>query len=226
LSRLHKITLAGLEFIPDLSGALYVPDCKTLLVADLHLEQGASLARRGVHVPPFDTGATLALLESVTAATRPWRMVLLGDSFHDSAAHAALLPEHRARLMRITSEIETVWISGNHDPDPPQGLGGVCVTSHELETITLRHRPAVKLKSGEIAGHLHPGATIVQRGVAARGKCFIADERRIIMPAFGSYTGALSVRSRAYANLFDETRCHIWLLGRNSIHRFPLGRVT
>ncbi len=52
LSKGHTIKLAGISFIPDLSGALYAPELKALLVADLHLEQVAALARRGIAVPP------------------------------------------------------------------------------------------------------------------------------------------------------------------------------
>ena len=59
MSRTHRISLGGLDFIPDLSGALYVPEFATLLVADLHLEKGTSLARRGVHLPPYDTRESL-----------------------------------------------------------------------------------------------------------------------------------------------------------------------
>ncbi len=225
LSKAHHITLGGIKLVPHLTGALYAPDFKTLLVADLHLEQGASLARRGIHVPPYDTGMTLALLESVLAETKPWRLVLLGDSFHDAGAHAILDEQHRNKLLHITSETETIWISGNHDPEPLLGVGGICVAEHHLDHIRLRHQPKARLDHSEIAGHLHPGATVVQRGIAARGKCFVADGRRIIMPAFGAYTGALSVRSPAFANLLSEEECHVWVIGKQSIHRLPLHRV-
>jgi uncharacterized protein len=225
LSKSHKIELGGITFLPDHSGALYAPGLNTLLVADLHLEQGASLARRGIHVPPFDTGATLTLLEHVIATTNPWRLILLGDSFHDSIAHEQLPEPHRAQLQAITAKTETIWISGNHDPHPPQGLGGVCMAEHKLERITLRHEPSRKLKSPEIAGHLHPGATVIQRGIASRGKCFIADESRLIMPAFGTYTGALNIRTPAIANLFDEAATNLWLIGKKAIHKFPMRRV-
>ena len=69
MSRTQRIALRRLDFIPDLSGALYVPDFETLLVADLHLEKASSLARRGVHLPPYDTRETLAQLAAAIAAT-------------------------------------------------------------------------------------------------------------------------------------------------------------
>ena len=50
LSKIHKIMLGGVELVPDLSGALYVPEFETLIISDLHLEQGSSLSRRVVHL--------------------------------------------------------------------------------------------------------------------------------------------------------------------------------
>jgi uncharacterized protein len=226
LSKQHKIELGGLAFTPDMSGALYCADEKLLLIADLHLEQGASLARRGLHVPPYDTLATLAMLEQVLANTNAKRLVLLGDSFHDSVAHEAVRETDANRLRSITSSVETIWISGNHDPKAHDSLGGTCVDEMAFGAITLRHIP-VRLKPDEleIAGHLHPGASIAQRGQNIRTKCFAADHRRIILPAFGSYTGALNVLSGAYAGLFDETRAQAWMIGKAAIHCFPWKRL-
>ena len=65
LPKAHTICLGGLVLTPDLTGVLHVPELATLIISDLHLEQGTSLARRGIRVPPFDTRMTLTLLESV-----------------------------------------------------------------------------------------------------------------------------------------------------------------
>ncbi len=225
LSEKHPIMLGGITFLPDLSGALYAPTLKTLLIADLHLEQGTSLARRGIHVPPYDTGATLAILEALIGELSPARLILLGDSFHDAVAHAQLDDPYTERLRVITSSTETIWITGNHDPAPPAALGGVSVGEHHMGNIVLRHIPARRLKDNfEIAGHLHPGATIIQRNIATRAKCFVGDNRRLILPAFGAYTGAVNVRTRAFDGLFDEPSTSVWMLASSTIHRFPLTR--
>jgi len=226
LSRQHTIVLGGLAFTPDMSGALYCASEKLLLVADLHLEQGASLARRGLHVPPYDTLATLAMLEQVLANTCAERLILLGDSFHDSVAHEAVRQSDAERLRHITRSVETIWISGNHDPKAHDTLGGTCVDEMQFGAIALRHVPArLKEHELEIAGHLHPGATIVQRGSHIRTKCFAGDNRRIILPAFGSYTGALNVLSGAYAGLFNEGHAQAWMIGKSAIHCFPWKRL-
>lgn len=228
LSKLHTISLGGISFVPHLSGALYAPDLKALLIADLHLEQGTALARRGIAVPPYDTGLTLSLLEQVIAETTPSQLYLLGDSFHDATGHTLLDDAHLLRIRTITARLETTWISGNHDPSDKHELGGRCkgeVCLSARNTITLRHEPQRKLSSPEISGHLHPGAGIVQRGHMVRGKCFVSDPARIILPAFGAYTGALPVTSRAFQGLFDTDATHVHLIAREKIHRFPLSRV-
>jgi uncharacterized protein len=224
LSRSQRISLSGTDFIPDLSGALYAPDFRTLLVADLHLEKGTSLARRGVHLPPYDTRQSLLQLKAALQASKPERLIFLGDSFHDGDARDRLDADDLAILRGMTSEFETLWITGNHDPSPPQDIGGRIMGEVMLGAITLRHAPqALSPAEHEIAGHLHPAASIDSRGHRIRCRCFIADQRRIIMPAFGSYTGALSVTSQPFEGLFGDYQ--VWMIGTKAIHRFPASKV-
>lgn len=224
LSRSHRIALGGMNFIPDLSGALYAPDFATLLIADLHLEKGTSLARRGVHLPPYDTRASLRQLHDVIAGARPERLIFLGDSFHDAGARGRIDGHDLDMLRTITSAIDTIWICGNHDPAPPRDVGGRVASEVSLGPVTLRHAPG-PLADGalEIAGHLHPAASVHQRGRQIRCKCFIADGRRIVMPAFGSYTGALAISSAAFDGLFGNYS--VWMLGQRAIHRVAGAKV-
>jgi hypothetical protein len=224
LSRSHRIALGGMDFIPDLSGALYLPELRTLLVADLHLEKGSSLARRGVHLPPYDTRDSLLQLQTVLRSTKPKRLIFLGDSFHDGEARERIDAGDIAMLRGITATVDTIWITGNHDPSPPADLGGTIVSEVALGAIILRHEPR-SLASGEmeIAGHLHPAAAVHARGHRIRCRCFVADGNRIIMPAFGSYTGSLSVQSEPFAALLGDYQ--VWMIGSSAIHRFPASKV-
>ncbi len=221
---LSRIPLGGMDFIPDLSGALFAPDFKALLVADLHLEKGSSLARRGVRLPPYDTRDSLRQLQVAIAATSPAQLIFLGDSFHDGEARSRIDDSDLQTLRAITNDYQTIWITGNHDPSPPKDIGGAVASEVELGPVTLRHEPRRHSAAAfEIAGHLHPAASIAQRGRRIRCRCFIGDDRRIIMPAFGSYTGALSITSEAFDGLFAEA--HVWMLGNSAIHRFPATKV-
>ncbi len=215
-----------MDLLPDLAGALHVPDFEALLVADLHLEKASSLARRGVHLPPYDTRATLENLALSLAAAQPKRLILLGDSFHDNEAHLRVDQSDIAELARLTCGIDIIWLAGNHDPSPPTMLGGHFAEEIALGPITLRHVPG-SLGEGEceIAGHLHPAAALAQRGRSLRRKCFIGHGRRIIMPAYGSFTGSLSVSAAPFQAIFPERDFDVWMIGSKAIHRFPSRRI-
>jgi uncharacterized protein len=226
-ARSVRIALNGVELVPDLSGALYAPEFATLIVADIHLEKGSNMAVRGVMAPPYDTRASLTLLEATLAQTSPERLILLGDSFHDDHAGARIQPDDRARLRAITGLHQTIWITGNHDPNPPGDLGGSIADHIVMGGITLRHEPkALAAGETEISGHLHPGAAVSQRGKRIRRKCFVGDARRLIMPAFGSFTGALSVSAEPFRTLFEPGAYHVWILGSQDIYKFPARRVS
>jgi DNA ligase-associated metallophosphoesterase len=212
------LRLGGLEIELDLSGAAFIRDYSALLVADLHFEKGSNLAARGQPIPPFDSRATLAALEHVMARYQPQRLIALGDSFHDSHAGRRVEAADLARICRLSDLAEIVWITGNHDAKLPPHLAGRTASEVALGPLRLRHVPSPDLAdSTEIAGHLHPVATISQRGHRVTARCFAASRRRLIMPAFGSYTGGLNVRMPAIAGLFGGESFDAWLIGRTGI---------
>jgi uncharacterized protein len=199
------LALGRLELVPDLSGALYLPGEATLLVADLHLEKGSSLAiRRGMMLPPYDSAATLAALTEACRRYAPRRIIALGDSFHDRTASQRLSTGDLSVLSGLITGREMIWITGNHDPDAPVGLGGEVLAEMELAGVMLRHEPSVRTLLPEIAGHLHPAAKVRGRGRALRRRCFALSANRLVMPAMGAYAGGLNLRDRAFAPLFPQ----------------------
>ena len=200
------------------SCAAWFPDLKTLAVADLHFEKGTSFVRRGLHLPPYDTKATLGRLVEVVEKFQPERIVALGDSFHDGQGPARLDEDDVATLQKLTRGTEWIWIFGNHDPATTRGvdsLGGTALDEFCLGDLTFRHEPSGA--RGEVAGHLHPGAAIRQRGRRIRRKCFVSDGASLILPAFGAYTGSLNVCDPAFVPIFGNGfRAHI--IGREEIY--------
>lgn len=215
-----EIELAGERAACDPRGVLFLPACRLLVVSDLHLEKGAALARRGVLAPPYDTAATLDRLRRVLDDYRPQVVVSLGDSFHDGEGPARLPPVYRSALAGMMAGRDWYWIAGNHDPDAPHDLPGRSVSELVVGRLTFRHEPRQGAAEGEIAGHLHPGARVVLRGRSVRRPCFASDGGRLIMPAFGAYTGTLNVLDRAYAGLFGMERLVAYMLGRGRV--FPI----
>ncbi len=215
---LFSFSLAGEKALADAEGVLVLPGHETLIVSDLHFEKGSAFARSGQMLPPYDTRATLTRLHAAIKAHGPKRVIALGDSFHDMWADARMDGDDRARLKAMVGEIaHWVWIEGNHDPQPPEDLGGEIRFEFELGKLVLRHEPVEGDAPGEIAGHLHPCAKVRGRGRSVRRRCFATDGQRLIMPAFGAYTGGLNIRDTAFTACFGRTPDAL-VMGKEAVH--------
>jgi DNA ligase-associated metallophosphoesterase len=220
-----SIKLNGAALLADISGALAWPEAATVVVADLHLEKASSFAARGQMLPPYDTRATLERLDAVLGRFPSERVICLGDSFHDNAGPERLDGADVERLRLLAARREWIWLAGNHDKAPVMHCGGRSVAGElTLGPLVFRHA-AGRDACGEISGHFHPKARIATRGGHVTGRCFVADSRRIVLPAFGAYAGGLDAADPAIASLFpDGGQLHV--IGRNRIATFPLLAAT
>jgi DNA ligase-associated metallophosphoesterase len=216
------LEVLGVSFIADLSGALFWEEQGLLVVSDLHLEKGSSFARRGVLLPPYDTAATLALLGILIGRRNPRMVIALGDSFHDSDAHNRLSRADSEAIVAMQARRDWIWISGNHDPALPSDIGGIVAEEVAVGPIVFRHEPTGA--PGEIAGHLHPKARVATRGRSMERRCFACDGERAVMPAFGAYTGGLSIRDAAFAKIFQTLGFMAHVLGDNRLHSIAASR--
>lgn len=216
-----QLVLGVAHFIADPAGALYWRDEHLLIVADLHLEKGSAYASRKVFLPPYDTGATLATLAALIARYAPRRVLALGDSFHDSDGGERLLAKDRATLASLQSRRDWIWIAGNHDPELPAHLGGDRCGELNIAGIAFRHAADPACADHEIAGHLHPVARVGGNNGTVRRRCFVADERRCILPALGAYAGGLNLWHQAFARLFPHGEHFAHVLGRDRVYRIP-----
>lgn len=221
-----RITVNGTALLADSTGALYWPDQRMLVVADLHLEKGSSFARRGQFLPPYDTRATLERLARVLQRYRPQRVVCLGDSFHDGEAGDRMAGGDRDQLRRMVAAHDWIWIAGNHDPAPPAELGGRVVPELAAGRLILRHQPVNgALLPGEMCGHFHPKAAVSTRAGRISAPCFVTDGRRMVMPAFGAFAGGLDVLDPAIAGLFGRAGFRVLMIGRERLHMFTRERL-
>lgn len=190
-----------LEALP--SGALWWPDQHVLCVSDLHLGKSERVARRaGQSLPPYETRDTLTRLGDDLAATGARQVICLGDSFDDIAAADSLREEERLWIARLQAGRQWVWIEGNHDPGPVE-FGGTHLQSLTVGPLTFRHI-ATQEGRAEISGHYHPKARLLTRGRMISRPAFLVDSRRLILPAYGTYTGGLASHDAALSALMDS----------------------
>ncbi len=185
------LSFAGHDFVATPEGALFWPAHRTLLVADLHLEKASWFARIGQFLPPYDSHATLSALAQQVERTGATRLFCLGDSFHDRFGCDRLPEAARTLLTELTATLDWVWILGNHDPGFADHCGGRLVEELEIDGLILRHEADVRDSRPELSGHFHPKLRITHRGRKLSRRCFIATDRKLILPAFGALTGGL-----------------------------------
>lgn len=186
----YEFTFGGTALVARASGALHWPARSTLIVSDLHLGKSDRVARRnGPLLPPYEVRDTLMRLQRDIEEVGPSHVISLGDSFDDLTAATTLRPEDRDCIGRLMAGRNWTWITGNHDP-APAGLPGLSTDCLNLDPLDFRHIASTKTRF-EVSGHYHPKAAISVRGRAISRPCFLRDARRLILPAFGTYTGGL-----------------------------------
>lgn len=215
------LTLSGETLSARASGALHWPAQSVLCVSDLHLGRSERIAREGGHIiPPYENTDTLQRLDDEIQALEPAMVICLGDSFDDLAATKSLTEIEVAWITRLQAGREWIWVEGNHDP-APLNLGGTHRETLHMGPLTFRHI-AQSETQGEISGHYHPKVTIPTPSRSVTRACFLYDETRLVMPAFGTYTGGMRVSQPPLPSMFSKN-AQVVLTGK-SARRFDLHR--
>jgi DNA ligase-associated metallophosphoesterase len=179
--------------------ALYWPRKKTLIIADPHFGKAATFRQAGIPVPQGTTTTDLDRLRGLIARTECERLVVLGDFFHARtgrqeetlSAIAAWRQEHR--------QLEILLVRGNHDEE----WNIACVADPvREESFWLSHHPRARRSGFVLGGHLHPALTLDDCCGSVRSPCFWFQPRIAVLPAFGRFTGAKSVRPSGADRVF------------------------
>ena len=196
----HPFTLAGVRLIALPTGALYWPDENLLCVSDLHLGKSERRLRLGTGaLPPYETRDTIARLDTDLRLTGAKTVICLGDSFDDNAAASAISGDDKLWITTLQSGRRWIWVEGNHDPGPVN-MGGTYLSELPIPPLTFRHI-ARHGASGELSGHYHPKASVKTRGRNLNRPAFLIDSDRVVLPAYGTYTGGLRSDARVLTSL-------------------------
>lgn len=215
----HLFTLAGAQLVALPSGALYWETRNLLCVSDLHLGKALRRARAGEPpLPPYETRDTLTRLESDLRRTGAATVICLGDSFDDTEAARALPEAERLWIAKLQAGRRWVWIEGNHDPGPVD-LGGAHLAELPDPPLCFRHI-ARRGQSGEVSGHYHPKMRLALGGQSLSRPAFLIDSDRVILPAYGTYTGGLECTDPALTGLMRAEALAV-LTGPGS-HALPM----
>ncbi|HTH78379.1 MAG TPA: ligase-associated DNA damage response endonuclease PdeM [Ramlibacter sp.] len=206
-----RISLAGVDVVLHPSGAAFLCDYHTLLVADAHFGKAVSFRLLGVPVPSGTTTETLATISDAVRDTGAKRIVFLGDFLHSKRSHAAgtlgVLKEWRDQ----NAALDLTLVRGNHDDragDPPSSLDIRVVDEPlPLGPFALCHHPKPVAGAYVLAGHWHPCISVSGRAFQRlRLPCFWLGDDVGVLPAFGSFTGMHRIEPREGDRIFPVAK--------------------
>ena len=211
------IDFYGNKLSLDVSGVLFWPLKKIAIVSDLHLEKSSYLAKRGNFLPPYESFETLKKLRNVLKKKNIKQLILLGDVFHDNYGYERLENSARDLFNKIIIQYNARFILGNHDKNI--NIPNLkTLKKLKINNINLTHQLTQNL-SIEITGHYHPKVVLLIQGNKISKSCFIVSGKKIILPAFGKFTGGLSVESNTFDKILDSN-CDYYLIDNSKIYHF------
>ena len=218
-----KFSISENELVAMPSGALWWPAQPILCVSDLHFGKSNRLARMGQSwIPPYENQDTLLRLETDLDSTNAKKIICLGDSFDDNEASQSLPSDELLWITKMQAGREWIWISGNHDPSP-KNLGGSFLNALEIEKLNFQHIANAEDRF-EISGHYHPKIRIIIKGQSFTKRCFLVDENRVILPAYGTYTGGLYCNRDPLRSIMQQKA--IALMTGKEIYPIPISKAN
>ena len=219
-----RVLLCGKAFVADRCGVLYWPAEKTLIVSDLHLERGSYLTEDGVVLPPYDTTSAFEKLEEALDRYDPARVIALGESFRDGE-NSRLTAHDGDWLYDLMEDREWFWVSGPDRSTIPESIGGMVVPHLTLGGIKFRHEPVRAPVSHEISGRMHPVAQISEFGYTVRGRCFVSNGMRLVLPSIGVFSAGANVLDKAFDPLLGHDGLFVWMIHAGRVHQVASGQL-
>ncbi len=219
-----RVLLCGKSFLADRTGALYWPAENTLIVADLNLSRGSYLQSENVFLPPFDTASAFEKLEESLDRYNPQRVIALGASFNETS-EASLSHAQFDWLSDMVEDRDWFWVA-NDMKIPAQLSGRTSVASNiTLSGIKFRADPVKAPVANEISGSLHPVAQISHYGHVDRGRCFVTNGMRMILPSLGNYSAGLNVLSEEFDPFLGQNGLFVWVIANGSVDPVAAGQL-
>jgi len=192
-------------------GGLWMPEVSWLVVADVHVGKAVHFRKHGIPVPWQVEVQNLKKLSDLLTLYKPRRLVILGDLFHSEVSYAG---EAFFAWRNLWEHVSITLVQGNHDRSAVDFCRQIGLEIHRTLTlgdIVLRHESPEETPAQAglvISGHLHPGFTVGRRCYP----CFWYTPARLVMPAFGAFTGFFRVRPRSGHQVFVSYNQQLWPL--------------
>ena len=195
--------------------AIWLPEIKTLIIADLHIGKIEHFRSAGIGLPSEASMATITKLKSILDSYQPHKVIFLGDLFHSRKNSSFAVFKN---LLDSYCHITFILVLGNHDimkEDDYQDLDLLVVSEFYIDNLWLTHEPQSKINSEyyNIAGHIHPGVRLSGKGRESISlACFYFGLHGAIIPAFGYFTGKAMLQNTEKGSVYAIAEDKIFMI--------------
>lgn len=200
------------HFILNAERTLFWEDCKTLIVADLHVGKTGHFRKSGINVPQNVYKDDLQRLLAQILFFKAERLIIVGDLTH-SAVNKEM--DLFRRWRKDFSSLQVDLVRGNHDILEKSWYRAADIHVHDEVLV---HGPFTFMhdyiesnkKPGEdtytFSGHIHPVVHLKGKGRQAfRLPCFYFSSQHAVLPAFSRFTGGYKVDVKKGDSVFAIT---------------------
>ena len=203
--KIHSCLVAGEKLELHPLKAVYWPSQDCLIISDLHLGKAKHFVKAGIALPARALESkNIDRLQRLTEFYRPKKIILLGDLFHSSYNTAW---EQFCKYTRDYPNVEFVLVEGNHDLLDRENYEAARLKlrlKYAVGPFIFTHEPIEgKHKLYNLSGHIHPGVRM--QGAAkqtARFPCFFFGKIAGLLPAFGAFTGLMTLSPKKKDQVF------------------------
>lgn len=198
-----NFTFANSHFRPLPERGIYWEEEQAILLSDLHLGKVSHFRKNGIGVPMAAADQNLLKIEEILHRYELKELIILGDLFHSDLNEEWNL---FIELTRKYKQIQWTLIRGNHDRMPAYLLKEAGIQTffkQERRGIEMIHEPEEITNKPSISGHIHPAVQLQGKGkLRERLPCIYVGEKQILLPAFGSFTGAKTIETKSSDRVF------------------------
>lgn len=207
----------GEDWILNSDSIAFLPQCRTMLIADLHLGKLTHFRNAGIGIPSIGERRNFERLNALLQKYTPQIVIFLGDLFHSKES---VVWDDFKQFVRLQSNIQFILVLGNHDVFVKEQFDNITnLKIHEkyhLDKYVLTHEPVaqhlIPTNTINICGHIHPAVSLRGKGKQKLTlRCFLFRTNQLIMPAFGEFTGNFVLETDKSDIIFG--------IGKNEIFR-------
>ena len=177
---------------------------KALIISDLHFGKTGHFRKSGIAVPQTIFKKDLQRLFHLVQFFKPSQLLIVGDMFHsEENKELDLFKRWRKDIEHLSVKL----IKGNHDILLDSLYADMQIELYDdvlqIDNFIFTHQPVEHNDAYVFSGHIHPGVTISGLGKQSlRFPCFYFTSTQAILPAFGGFTGFVSVNPAKEDKIF------------------------